>query len=300
MDELHNDKEQSKAIRKEAQAIAKENKEVEGLIEKFKTAMDTRNYPEAYTIVCKLLERPLSDRDRATLTALKTKLEAASLYAQETYRPSQPSSNIGCIIVGVIVVIIIILVAFSSCGSSGSTDESQQTSSVVEDVVEDNVVAEETPAPNAGLTEKDLPKSGKTWYLGKKDEKAENKAQVKSGSYGSIYITVPDDGENYYVLAKYSVNSGDYVPTKAILIRSGGKEELRLPDWDNTNYELYYASGVTWYGRTHLFGDETQYSKADTIFTPDDIGREQSWEVELVKQIGGNLSTSSADAEDFQ
>jgi hypothetical protein len=300
---LQDDIEQSSALREEAVTSESKRNEFNLLMAKFKIAMDAHNFTEAYSIVCRLLEFPMSTRDKFALTELKNKLQLAAISSEQ-----KKSRGIGCIVAIIIVVVIAILI-FHPWGGNTSTNTSNYTT----DGTQTPVVAEESEPtidtstsdvedsqpPKVELKEKTLPKSGKTWYLGSKDVKAENKGQVNSGSYSSIYITVPSNGENYYVLAKYSVDGGAYEPMKAILIRSGKTEELRLPQWTNADYMLYYASGTTWYGRKNLFGDETQYSKADTVFTSDDI-LNSNWEIKLISQVGGNLSESAASPSDFQ
>ena len=62
-------------------------------------------------------------------------------------------------------------------------------------------------------------------------------------------------------------------------------------------YEIKYATGHKWYGENYLFGPETNYSKADSVFnfTYDDY-QYSGYTVELIMQQNGNLRTSGLNA----
>ena len=58
---------------------------------------------------------------------------------------------------------------------------------------------------------------------------------------------------------------------------------------------VYFATGDTWYGNKHLFGENTSYSMDDEIcdFT------EYTWEYTLYPVSNGNFSETPIDADDF-
>lgn len=59
---------------------------------------------------------------------------------------------------------------------------------------------------------------------------------------------------------------------------------------------VYFASGDTWYGEEHLFGDNTYYSKDKNLldFT------NYSWEYTLYSTYNGNFTETPIDAEEFK
>ena len=87
------------------------------------------------------------------------------------------------------------------------------------------------------------------------------------------------------------VGVGDTWHVAEMYVSGGSREEMRLP---LGTYELRFASGTAWYGRTEYFGPETAYAKVDELFefarveTP--RGYElSSWTVRLYAVPGGNL-----------
>lgn len=58
-------------------------------------------------------------------------------------------------------------------------------------------------------------------------------------------------------------------------------------------YEIYYATGDTWYGEDLLFGPETQYYKCEGTFEfTEDYDGYSGWTLTLESVVGGNLDTS--------
>jgi hypothetical protein len=107
--------------------------------------------------------------------------------------------------------------------------------------------------------------------------------QIRSSS-GSNYLVKLDDA-----------TTGK--PVLSVFVRGGQTEEIDVP---LGTYVVKYASGDRWYGYTHLFGPDTQYSKADRNFTFSFDGSQYSgYTVTLYKVRDGNLSTSSIAADDF-
>ena len=101
------------------------------------------------------------------------------------------------------------------------------------------------------------------------------------------------NGANYYV--KVSRPSGGDV--LSMYIRGGESFETHVP---LGTYEIKYASGRVWYGTHHLFGPDTAYSKADTMFRFTSASDGYSgYEIQLYRVLNGNLSTTEIPAKDF-
>jgi hypothetical protein len=65
-------------------------------------------------------------------------------------------------------------------------------------------------------------------------------------------------------------------------------------------YELRYAVGDTWVSEDEFFGDDTAFAKADTPLSFSvESDRVRGVEVELIRQLGGNLRTSPIKKESF-
>ncbi len=120
-------------------------------------------------------------------------------------------------------------------------------------------------------------------------------------------LTVKTSGSsNYYVCLKClrTVGSGGrMLPSLASEVTmsfyvSGGKtEEILVPLGE---YELYYATGKTWYGKALKFGSETKYCKCEDsfLFTESETGY-NGWSVTLYPVYNGNLDTETVSAADF-
>lgn len=106
---------------------------------------------------------------------------------------------------------------------------------------------------------------------------------------GILIRTSPGGG---HTLVKVETVAGTEV-TRAF-IRQGQSYTVKLP---YGVYVLKTASGHQWYGPKLLFGAETNYSKADDTFPLKSWG--EIWEIELVSQINGNLTTTSLDKDQF-
>lgn len=80
-------------------------------------------------------------------------------------------------------------------------------------------------------------------------------------------------------------------------ITGGDRLELLVPLGD---YDLKYATGDVWYGTEYLFGPDTRYAAADSVFsfTMDDAGY-NGYTVELYRQVNGNLETKPISPSEF-
>lgn len=129
-----------------------------------------------------------------------------------------------------------------------------------------------------------------------------------------LTVSVPDDGNDYYVYFKYVGEPQNSVTSREPLIdgvsrgnnlsfyiASGKTVETEIPVGV---YKLYYAAGEDWYGAEHKFGPSTVYSSSDdplSFYTEYDgdyiVYNGQT--IELWLQTGGNMSTHTIDPTDF-
>lgn len=143
--------------------------------------------------------------------------------------------------------------------------------------------APSTPPPRPTFTEPELtpPVSGEMHQYTTKNGVAP--LQIRSSS-GSNYLVKLDD-----------VTTGQ--PVLSVFVCGGQTEEINVP---LGTYVVKYASGDRWFGYTHLFGPDTQYSKADQTFSFTFDGYQYSgYTVTLYKVQNGNLSTSKISPDDF-
>lgn len=103
-------------------------------------------------------------------------------------------------------------------------------------------------------------------------------------SYGSNYVVKLKD---YYTKE----------PVMTIFVRGGNEIETKVP---LGNFEITYASGDKWYGYDNLFGAETEYSKADEIFSFRDTGYQiNGYTITLYRVSNGNLRTTNINKSNF-
>lgn len=103
-----------------------------------------------------------------------------------------------------------------------------------------------------------------------------------------LRIKTPLGTESYFVKLTQSATG---VAVMTFYIHGGQTFDTEVP---LGSYRIKYATGDVWYGETHLFGPETQYSEADKVFQFAVNGNQISgYTVELIRQRGGNLHTKS-------
>lgn len=101
-------------------------------------------------------------------------------------------------------------------------------------------------------------------------------------------------GSNYLVklVSKYSQK-----PVMTVFIRGGNTVSTEVP---LGTYEVKYATGDKWYGYKHLFGPDTGYSKAESVFTFENTGYQISgYTITLYQVSNGNLRTSTISPSQF-
>lgn len=114
-----------------------------------------------------------------------------------------------------------------------------------------------------------------------------NNASFTNGVAPLNIKTSSAGGYHYFVKI---VNTVSRQELGSYFIRSGGVLDVDVPVG---SYEIRYATGKTWYGASYLFGPETSYSKADSVFNFSFDGYQYSgYTVELIMQQNGNLQTS--------
>lgn len=120
----------------------------------------------------------------------------------------------------------------------------------------------------------------------------ETGATNKPNLYGDSPLQIKTNpGSHYWVKIVNAYNEREEVVS--YFIRGGETLDVNLP---MGSYVVKYAYGDTWYGREHLFGENTGYSKADEVL---EFYRNQSYVIELIQQLNGNLHTTAIDESQF-
>lgn len=114
-------------------------------------------------------------------------------------------------------------------------------------------------------------------------------------SWGDATLSVvTSTGGNYWLKVIDADNRQEFA---SYFIRGGDTLDINLPQG---SYELKYAHGDTWYGTKYLFGDDTSYAKADRTFEFECYSDMcTGYTVELIRQLNGNLSTTTLDPSQF-
>lgn len=129
-----------------------------------------------------------------------------------------------------------------------------------------------TPKASTPVPPQELPKNG-----------AITRTDFTKEAIAPLRIVVNNE-YNYYIKL---VNLKSGLTEATVFVRAGMSVELEMP---LGRYEFRHASGKTWYGSNFLFGEETDYRKADRILEFELVGNEVSgYTVELIRQVNGNL-----------
>ena len=105
-------------------------------------------------------------------------------------------------------------------------------------------------------------------------------------------------GANYFVKLESSTTGN---PIQTFFIRGGQTMQSNVP---LGQFVLKYATGNVWCGENDLFGNETQFHKADAVlqFARQDMDngyRMIGHTIELILQLDGNLRTSGISRDAF-
>lgn len=127
-------------------------------------------------------------------------------------------------------------------------------------------------------------------------------SSLSSVSAGTAPLTVNTSGldATYVYLKCTDPGLSGHVSSQAdlsFIVSPGSTVKIEVPLFD---YDVYYAVGRTWYGPTHLFGDDTRFYKCDGSFDFYFDGTlYQGWELELYDQHNGNLVTEEISSAEF-
>jgi hypothetical protein len=84
-----------------------------------------------------------------------------------------------------------------------------------------------------------------------------------------------------------------------VFIHPGKTVNIEIPVYNNVDYyEIKYATGTTWcgYDDDQFFGPEMKtFTCKDKFYFSANSG----YELELIKQVGGNLATEEIDSDTF-
>ncbi len=115
----------------------------------------------------------------------------------------------------------------------------------------------------------------------------------RTGLNGSAPFQIrTSPGADYFVKLVDYQTGADAV---GIFVKGGQTLEVEIPPG---TYRMRYASGQTWRGTSHLFGpgQHTSYSQSSSRF---EFTRYDGYTVELIRQTGGNMPTSSISPSQF-
>ena len=108
--------------------------------------------------------------------------------------------------------------------------------------------------------------------------------------YDGSEITIRASGGDSYVV-KLKTASG--ITRLSFYVRAGDTVTVGVP---SEYLYVYFASGDTWYGEEHLFGEDTSYSMDDDIQNFIDY----TWEYTLYPVYNGNFSETPISADQFK
>lgn len=109
-----------------------------------------------------------------------------------------------------------------------------------------------------------------------------------------LKVVAPITGGHYVVKLTEVSHHED---ATLFFLRAGETLETSVP---LGAYNLRYANGDTWYGEKELFGPTTRCAEAEGTFVFSTNGNyAEGHEIELIKQVGGNLETDPIPLSDF-
>ena len=109
----------------------------------------------------------------------------------------------------------------------------------------------------------------------------------------TIKTSYSDPRDYYFVLTRV----GSKKAVMSFFVRGGSNAEINVP---LGVYEIYYASGYSWYGKKDLFGSDTIYQKCEGTFEFTDDGESYiGWTLQMQKVDGGNMETYNVKESDF-
>lgn len=182
-------------------------------------------------------------------------------------------TNTKIIIAIFIVVAVLILAAYLGEKQSSKTDSIPQVGNTIKPVPQQPKI--ELPP------EVKFPKSGQILSHTNKSRVAPLEIKTSRGSNYLVKLVSADNDE----------------PVMTIYVHGGNTVTTEVP---LGKYAIKYASGEKWYGYEELFGPDTEYSKANALFTFEYTGYQLSgYTITLYKVANGNLRTSRLSKSDF-
>lgn len=120
---------------------------------------------------------------------------------------------------------------------------------------------------------------------------------VEPPEEGVAPLSIETSGDSIYYVALArmlpGLNGTASVPSDktymSFIVCGGDSAEVLVPLGD---YKIYYATGSTWYGKDHLFGDETVRYECDGTFDfYYSASQYEGWTLTLYAVAGGNMGT---------
>lgn len=110
-------------------------------------------------------------------------------------------------------------------------------------------------------------------------------------------LTVSTSGDtNYYIVLKPIDGEARSNGGMSFLV-TGTSAEVDVP---LGTYAIYYACGADWYGKTHKFGEQTEYFKCNETFEFTSDGEMvYGWTLTLYKVSNGNMTTDEVPESSF-
>lgn len=130
----------------------------------------------------------------------------------------------------------------------------------------------------------DAPKSGTVFYPFKYTDDYVSELRVETEGSGYYYLK----------LRNLNTNRDDVI----FFIKGGESETVKVKLGE---YEILYARGDKWYGVSDLFGENTEYFKANESFKfeLDENGNIFGWTVKLYSDSNGKIDVDTIDADNF-
>ena len=207
----------------------------------------------------------------ALLIAIKIKSKKRFTYSKNEFDIKDFFDKNKGVIITIIVIVALIIICILASNSNNNDSgylNNNQTESTTPNNKPSNSKPQLTPAtePRSGAI-----LTGKEYYDGSE-------------------ITIRASGGDSYVV-KLKTASG--ITRLSFYVRAGDTVTVGVP---SEYLYVYFASGDTWYGEEHLFGEDTSYSMDDDIQNFIDY----TWEYTLYPVYNGNFSETPISADQFK
>lgn len=192
-----------------------------------------------------------------------------------------------CLIVGIVIFTIIFIINSVNIDGNSSTTSKSTTEQVLTTI--------STTASEASLSSSATPKAKTTEATETTKSNLKSKPLPQTGEIligkdlerGS-QLTIHNASQHCYVKLK----DRNYKDVFGFFVRANGSVTVDVPQG---YFYVYFASGDTWYGKKHLFGDNTICSKDPS----EENFYNYTMEYTLKKVAYGNFNTESINIEEF-